>query len=96
MLSNGSGLKINIQVKLRKALRFSSLSSSLWSVCLCSFSKAGADAEWRSSHDGDSLPAGGGWLRPGQSVLLHLQRTQGPLPEHKRAQRTLPVELHCW
>ncbi|MEQ2299234.1 hypothetical protein AMECASPLE_013228 [Ameca splendens] len=61
-----------------------------------SFSKAGADTEWWSSHDGDSLPAGGCRLRPGQSVLLHLQRAQGALPEHQRSQRTLPVELYCW
>lgn len=68
------------------------LKSVLWS----SFPKACADVEWRPSRDGDPVPAGGRGFRAGQSVFLHIQRTQSSLPEHQRAQRIVPMELHCW
>lgn len=63
---------------------------------LSSFPKACADTERGPPHDGDPVPAGGCGFRAGQSVFLHLQRTQGSIPEHQRAQGTLPVELHRW
>lgn len=66
------------------------------SVWLSSFPKAHTNIEQWPSHDGDPLLAGGHWLRSGQSLFLYLQRTQGSLPEHQGAQRTLPVEHHCW
>lgn len=66
------------------------------SVWLPSFPKAGTNIERWPSHDGDPLLAGGHWLRSGQSVFLYLQCTQGSLPEHQGAQRTLPVERHRW
>lgn len=63
---------------------------------LSSFPKACADTERGPPHDGDPVPAGGCGFRAGQSVFLHLQRTQGSIPEHQRAQGTLSVELHRW
>lgn len=65
---------------------------SFWS----SFPQTCAHSERWPPHDGDPLLAGGCGFCGGQSVFLHLQRTQSALPEHQRAQRTLPVELYCW